>query len=323
VSPPLAWLTVVAALASMAINQLLLPALGPDAKRTLLTPLERWGVFATNLAAIAGLIALGFGLLVFVRFSTQFSLGQRLGLAGFAGAFLLSIGLATVFERQQTTAENVIFAIATAQVVIGLLSTHAARTAPSKYRRAVALFCAAMAGCVLLSQLLQVCSQIRLELWLTQAQRAVQAVGEACYLVLLVALTPLVLPTGGDLRSRLSRMAGFFVLPMTLGGLYLAERTLQHDYALLLYHAQRVTLLIDSYPRAYSVPLALVLSAGFAGALGPHANRRQAAAGALLLLAAGYAPFAPGRLLASVLGALLIARSIVASGQPDVDRTLG
>ena len=42
-NPTLAWLTVFAALTSMAINQLLLPALGPDAKRTLLTPLERWG----------------------------------------------------------------------------------------------------------------------------------------------------------------------------------------------------------------------------------------------------------------------------------------
>src|SRR5689334_19492856 len=80
-SPPLAWLAVVAALASMTINQLLLPALGPEAKRALLGPLERWGVFATNLSAIAGLIALGFGLLVFVRYSQQFALRQRLLLA--------------------------------------------------------------------------------------------------------------------------------------------------------------------------------------------------------------------------------------------------
>jgi len=318
-NPPLAWLTVFAALASMAINQLLLPALGPDAKRALLTPLERWGVFATNLAAIAGLIALGFGLLVFVRFSQQFPLRQRLLLTAFAAVFLVSIALATLFERQQTTAENVLFAIAAAQVLIGLLGTAAARGAPNAHRRVVGLLCSAMGTSVLMSQLLQIGAQVRLDLWITQGQRIMQAIGEGCYLVLLLTVTPLVLPSGNDLRSRLARMAGFFLLPLALGGLYLAERTLQHDYALLLYHAQRVTLLIDSYPRAYSVPLALALAAGLAGALGPHAGRRQAAAGALLLLASGFAPFSPGRLLASVLGVLLISRSIIASGQPEAE----
>jgi hypothetical protein len=138
--------------------------------------------------------------------------------------------------------------------------------------------------------------------------------------MLLLAVTPLALPNGNDLRSRLARTTGFFLLPLALGGLYMAERTLQHDYALLLYHAQRVTLLIDSYPRAYSVPLALALAAGLSGGLGPHAGRRQAAAGTLLLLASGYAPFSPGRLLASVLGVLLIARSIIASSQPDAEK---
>ena len=320
-SPPLAWLTVLAALTSMALNQVLLPALGPDARRLVLDPLERWGVFATNLSAIAGLIALGFGLLVFVRFSQQIGLRQRLLLSGFAAAFLLNIALAALFERQQTTNANVMFAIGAGQVLIGLLGTSAARAAPGAHRRLVGLLCAAMAASVLGSQLLQVSSELRLDmLWLSQGQRVLQAIGEACYLLLLLSVTPLVLPSGNDLRSRLARTAGFFLLPLALGGLYLAERALQHDYALLLYHAQRVTLLIDSYPRAYSVPLALVLAAGLSGGLGPQAGRRQAAAGALLLLASGYAPFSPGRLLASVLGVLLIARSIIASGQPDGER---
>ena len=39
-------------------------------KRMMLRQLDRWGVFAANLAAVAGLIALGFGLLAFVRYNT-------------------------------------------------------------------------------------------------------------------------------------------------------------------------------------------------------------------------------------------------------------
>jgi hypothetical protein len=319
-SPPLTWLTVLAALVSLVINQLLLPALGPDVKTEVLLPVAKSGAFATNLAATSGLIALGFGLLVFVRFSQQFELRQRLLLTMFSAAFLLSIALATLFEQQQTTAEGVLLAIAAAQVLIGLLGTSAARSAPSVYRRAVGLLCSAMGASVLCSQLLQVISQRRLDAWMSPTQHGLQLLGETCYLVLLLVLTPLVLPSGADLRSRLARMTGFFLLPVGLGGLYLAERTHQHDYALLLYHAQRVTMWIDAYPRAYSVPLALALAAGIAGGLGPHAGRRQAAAGTLLLLASGYAPYSPGRLLTSVLGVLLISRSIIASGQPDAER---
>ena len=98
------------------------------------------------------------------------------------------------------------------------------------------------------------------------------------------------------MRSRWARLVGFFVLPIALGSLYMAERALQNDYALLLYHAQRVTLFIDIWPRLYAVPIGLALSGSVAALVARDAAGRQAAAGVLLLLGSGYAPHAPGPL---------------------------
>ena len=100
--------------------------------------LDQAGAFATNLSAIAGLLALGFGLLAFVRFSPMIALRQRLMFAAFSGIFLPSIAMSTLFERQRTTAETVLFAMGAAQVLIGLCGTAAARVSESRYGRALA-----------------------------------------------------------------------------------------------------------------------------------------------------------------------------------------
>jgi hypothetical protein len=95
---------------------------------------------------------------------------------------------------------------------------------------------------------------------------------------------------------------------------------LDNDYALLLYHAQRVTLFIDSWPRLYAVPIALALASSLAAVLATDPVRRQAAAGTLLLLSSGYAPHAPGRLLTLTLALLLIARAVIAPSQAEEPR---
>ena len=119
------------------------------------------------------------------------------------------------------------------------------------------------------------------------------------------------------MRSRVARLAGFFLLPIALGSMYLAERVLQNDYALLLYHAQRVTLFIDSWPRLYAIPIGLALAGSTAALLASDQAAKQAAAGVLLLIGSGYAPHAPGRLLTSTLALVLIARAIIAPTQSE------
>jgi hypothetical protein len=318
-APPLAWLAALAALSAMAINQVLVPALNMPGKRVILRQLDRWGVFAGNLAAVAGLIALCFGLLAFVRYNTVINLRKRLLLGTFASIFLPTIALAVLFERQRTTAQLVLFAIGSAHVLGAIACTAAAAAAPSRYARVMAVLGAAMAALALCSQLLQVLSQLELQFWQVQAQQIAQGLGEVCYLGLLVGMTRLILPMERDRRSRIARLLAFFLLPVLLGALYLAERALDNDYALLLYHAQRVTLFIDSWPRLYAVPIALAAAGSFAAFFATDPVRKQAAAGVLLLLGSGYTPHAPGRLLTSALALVIIARALIAPGQPQSD----
>jgi hypothetical protein len=318
--PPLAWLAAVAALSAMAINQVIVPALNGVGRRTLLRELERAGAFAANLAAVAGLIAICFGLLAFIRYNTAISLRKRVFLGVFAAMFFLpTIAFAVLFDRQRTTTQLVLFAIGGAHVLGAIVCTAAASAATTRYARAMALLGAAMAACALSAQLLQVLSQVELQVWQVQAQQLTQGVGEICYLGLLVGMTRLVLPMERDTRSRFARLLAFFLLPMMLGALYLAERVLDNDYALLLYHAQRVTLFIDSWPRLYAVPIGLATASSFAAWFATDPIRKQAAAGVLLLLGSGYTPHAPGRLLTSALALVVIARALIAPRQRDTD----
>jgi hypothetical protein len=318
--PPLAWLAALAALSAMALNQVLVPALNGAGRRTMLRELDRFGAFAANLAAVSGLIAICFGLLAFVRYNTVISVRKRVFLGTFAAMFFLpTIALAVLFDRQRTTTQLVLLAIGGAHVLGAIVCTAAASAAPTRYARVMAWLGAAMAACALSSQLLQMLAQLELQVWQVQAQQVLQGIGEICYLGLLVGMTRLVLPMERDTRSRLARLLALFLLPVILGGLYLAERVLDNDYALLLYHAQRVTLFIDSWPRLYAVPIALAAAGSLAAWFGTDPIRRQAAAGVLLLLGSGYTPHAPGRLLTSALALVVIARALIAPGQRDAD----
>jgi hypothetical protein len=312
-SPPLAWLAAFAALAALVVNQVLLPALNSAGKRAMLRDIERWGAFASNLTAISSLIAFGFGFTAFLRFTTVIPLRKRLLLAGSAGVFLVAVARAMLLERQATTAQTVLFALGAAHVLSSLVCGAAAGAAHSRYARVMAIAGSSLAIFALLGQLVQTAAQLGISLIVQlRAQEIVQALGEVCYLVLLIGMARWVLPAGLDTRSRVSRLVALFVLPIALGGMYLAERALQRDYALFLYHAQRVTLFIDTWPRLYAVPIALALASSIAAAIGNNPTRKQGAAGLLLLLGSGFAPHAPGRLLTSVLAMILIARSLIA-----------
>jgi hypothetical protein len=310
-TPPLCWMSALSALCAMLISQILVPALSGTSPREFLFALGRWGDFATNLAAISGLTALCFGLYAFVRHSTRVGLRLRLMLAGFAGIFLPTIALSTLFERQRTTTQIVVYALGAAYVLGTLVNTAAARVRRQLFPRCVALLAATMSTLTLVAQALQLVSRTHLSVWQLQAFELLLALGELCYLGLLLSLSALVLPARATRRDRLARLLSFAVVPAVLISLYLAERTLQNEYALLLYHAQRVNLFIDTWPRLYSAPLAVAVAAVLAGGLSGDALRRQGAAGLCLLLSAGFSPHAPGRLLSLALALVLIARTVI------------
>lgn len=311
-APPLTWLSALSALIAMAIGHVLVPALSDPSQRELAFRLGRWGDFAVNLAAISGLIALSFGLYAFVRYSTVISLRQRLLLAGFAGIFEPTIAIATVFERQRTTTQIVLFALGAAYVVGTMVNSAAARARENRYARGVAVLAAAMAMMTMIAQVLRLMTRSQLEPWKLQAFEVFFAGGELAYLLLLLGLCPLAIPGRHGLRNRVGRIAIFFFTPVFLGGLYLAERQLRSDYTLLLYHAQRVNLFIDEWPQLYSVPLAMGTAVAIGGALSSDPVRRQGAAALCLLVAAGFSPHAPGRLLSLTLALILVARTVIA-----------
>ncbi|MDH5671577.1 MAG: hypothetical protein OEZ06_05465 [Myxococcales bacterium] len=320
--PPLAWLAALSAFAAMAINQVLLPAFSDPANRTALLRLARWGDFATNLATVAGLIALSFGLVAFIRHSTAVSLRQRLLLASFSGMFVPAIAVATLFERQRTTAQIVLFAIGAAHVLGFIVNASAARSSEQRVAKAVAVMAATLSALTLVAQALHESTRVTLGSWQLMAYRAISGTGEIFHLLLLLGLSLLVLPPRQSARDRLSRAAAFFLLPVVLGSLYAAERHLPSDYTLLLYHAQRVNLFIDSFPRLYSIPLGLALSAVLAAGISDNSARRQGGAALFLLVSSAHAPHAPGRLLTLALAMVLIARTVLAppSAQPATAR---
>lgn len=323
-TPPLTWLAVVAGLGAMLVNQLLLPALNDPERRALLHRLTAYGTFATNLATLAGSCALGFGLLAFVRYSSVMSLWQRVLLGWFGGfVFLPTLAIAVVLENTQTTTQTVLFAFGAAQILAITVTMSAVRSAEQRLPRVIARFASAMAFFALLSQVLLMTSRLELRGWqlLATLQRTFQYIGEVSYLLLLASMTLLLMPTRSDSRARAGRLLGFFVLPIVLGLFYLAERVLANDYALLLYHAQRVTLFIDSWPRLYSAPIGLALAGCVSAIAGGTPVMRQAAAGVLLLIGSGYAPHAPGRLLTWTLAMVLIARAIIAPTHVAADDT--
>ena len=119
-------------------------------------------------------------------------------------------------------------------------------------------------------------------------------------------------PSSFGIRKFVARAAGLGVLLGCLYVVWVAQRGWRGDYAVLLYNAQRVNLLLDRAPLLYAIPFCLLLSAATTALLNGGGARVQCAAAMLLLFASGYAPRAPGRLLTMTLGFVLLARAVAA-----------
>jgi hypothetical protein len=312
-NPPLIFLCAAAALCAAAIQNTAMPLMTADtAYRTALRPLDQAGSFAANLAAISGIIALGFALLGLAKRVTWVGLPRRFSLAAFSGIFLASMTVAVLFDRQRTTTQGVLFAFAAASVLTSLLHGIAFRAGHGVAVRALAANATIMAAAALCAQLLQLWSETTLAAWHLSALNIARTVGEVAYLAVLVSAAFVVLPEPGTRAGGIGRMLGGVALVATMIGLIVAERALGRDYALVLYQNQRVSAWIDTLPSVYALPLAIAFAGSVAGLVGGDMQKRQGACGLLLLLSSGYAPPAPGRLLTLTLGLALLASVIIA-----------
>ncbi len=312
--PALSFVACLAAFTGMAISRLIVPALNGRAPRSLLLRIDRWGDFATNLGAIAALVALSVALLAFVRMPACAGLRLRLSVAGLAGLFLPTMALATFFSREHTTAQMVLLGIAAANLLAIVVAANAVRFAPSMLTRSVAMAGAVTAFFALASQAAETFAPRALSAWYVGLAAALRGIGEAGYVVVLLGGAALAYPREPGARDALARTAGLFLFCVLASAFYVARATMGDDFALLLHHSQRVAGLIDTLPVAYGLPLCAAVAGAVAGLLARDGLRAQAAAGVLLMVSAGYAPRAPDRLLALTLAIALIARAIAASG---------
>lgn len=309
IAPPLAGMCAMAALCAMALNQVALPTLPGGPKHALFSVLGQAGRFSANLAVIAGSIALLASAIGALRAPAFTSLRRRVLLVMFLTLLLRAVVIATLFERDETTRENVYLAVGAANVLCIFAGMAVLNGARSGLARMLASIATALPTLSMLAITLELMADLSFDPWKRQAHQLLSATGELSYLALLLASAVLIVPRELRPRAAFARAVGFAVLTLSLLGLYQAQRSLQSDYAVLVYHAQRVGLLLDRWPLAYALPFGVGLGGAISAVLVGGA-RAQAGTAILLIFSAGYSPQAPGRLLCMTLGFVLLSRAI-------------
>lgn len=319
-TPLLGMLAVVGALLDLAINRFAVRTLGGVLEHPTLVTLSRWGELPRNLAAVCGLVALTLALLSVLRTPEHAPVRRRLSIAGFAGIFLPTTALATLLPAERTSTQIVLFGTGAANVLAVLLGlTAARRTAPAGIRAGLALVAvsAFFAFVSLVVSLLQPLPHSAMGVTVAMTMRRI---GEVTFLLAPLAIGASVLPRAATLRARIALGAGVlaFGATLALGWWGLAE--LRGDFAVVLYGAARVELLLEQAPMAYVLLFAAAIGIGTAALASGDAAHRQAGAGVLLLVAAGFAARSPGRLLMLVLAVALLARACIALAERLADQ---
>jgi hypothetical protein len=210
------------------------------------------------------------------------------------------------------TREQIYFGVVSANLIgMAVGSTAVVRTRGWLLRMLAAAI-TALAVFNILVIALEFVPDAQLDPWARQAAFVTKAAGEVTYLLLLFAAFPLLVPRGLRARDLLARSVGFAVFVLSMYAQRKVQHALRADYGLLLYSAQRVSLILDRWPFAYALPFCLVLSAVTTALLSGGSARIQAASGLLAIFAAGYATRAPGRLLSLSIGFMLLARALIA-----------
>lgn len=312
VVPPVAILAALAALVSMALNQLALPGLGAGTHAAQFPKLAQAARFSANLAVTSGLITLvscvSWALLGLPRLPLR---RQLIVLSG-SGVLAHIAVSALLFDPLAASRTQIYFGVAAANLIGMAVGSAAVSSTRGPFLRLIALAITALAALNLLTVVLDFAPDAQLDPWMHRAMLICKGAGEVVYLLLLLSAFPLLVPRGLRMRALVARSLGFAVLVMTFYAQLTAEHHLHADYALLLYSAQRVSLWLDRYPMAYAVPFCLLLSASITGLLNGGAVRLQAASGMLLIFSAGYATRAPGRLLSLAIGFMVLARALIA-----------
>lgn len=311
-APLLAGLAAVASLVDTLVSRLAAPTLASRTPLAVTRAILATGDVAMNLAAVAGLVALG-GVLVEVLRRGRFgSLFHRLTVAGFAGVFLPSVALSAALPRAHTTPQLVIVTTGAAFVLAVLFGMSALPArCPLPLRVAVGLVTLGAAASLLATLMLYAP-------WLRRhgggefGAALLAHVAELAWLA-----TPLcaALALRPELRSRRGRVA--LVAALAVGtalslGFRLLRTVARGQLGDVLYYAFRVQLALETAPLVYTIGVTLAVMLAVVALLARESWRRQLGAAVLLLVAAGVTPRMPGTLLMFVLGASMLGRLALA-----------
>ncbi|MCA9580701.1 MAG: hypothetical protein KC416_02835 [Myxococcales bacterium] len=312
--PVLGLLAATAAVADLGFSRIALPTLVGTMDRDTLLHLNRLADIPRNVAAVAGIVALTLGVVSLVSLPGPAAIARRLGLAGFSGLFLPMITVATFLPSEQTTRMFVFSSIVAANFLTVLTGFAAARrTAPRGLRLGIiAASVAFVSGfvafvCQLLPGLARIDAVARLGHTLAQ-------IGEVAFLAapLLIGFT--ILPR--ILRKPRWLILGIsFLLGGALGALLLWVLWRTPDVPTVLYGAFGLRGLEAKWALLYAVPITLAITVSVLSLTSTDRALRQVGAGICLLVAAGFAPTTPVRLLMMTAGMVFLARSSIALGE--------
>lgn len=311
-APLLAYLAAAAAIVDLVVNRWWIRSLDQESSRDLQFDLQLWGSLPRNLAAIAGVVALAAALITFVRLPGYAPIRRRLSLAAFAGIFLPTVTLATMLPREYTSVQLVVFGIGAGNVLAILAAlTSLRRPGPVGLRVALAIASVSSltAMLALLFGLMEGYSEI-VALGVLLLRRACEALWLAIPFVVAVSILPRIEEMRA--RERLALGGGAVAAMFAAAALTSAAIALREDFAIVLYGAFRVEWALDVWPLVYLVPIGVYAGVAATALLARSPATRQVGAALLLLLCAGQAPRAPGRLLAMVLGVTILARAAIA-----------
>lgn len=311
VVPPVATLAALSALVSMALNQVALPGLGAGTTEQF-PALTQAARFCANLSVTSGLVTLISCVSWALLGAPRLPLRRQLSVFVCAGALVHIALSAMLFDPLAASRVQIYFGVAAANLIGMSAGSAAISSTRGPFMRLIAFAITALAFLNLTTAVLDVLPDSQLDPWTHYAMIACKSAGEIVYIFLLFAAFPLLVPRGLRMRALVARSIGFAVLVFTFYLHLSAYHGLRADFGLLVYSAQRVSLILDRWPLAYAVPFCLLLSAAVTGLLNGGAVRVQAASGMLLIFSAGYATRAPGRLLTLAIGFMLLARALVA-----------
>lgn len=322
-APALALLATCAALFELMLGRVgwhgLTELAGPETVRVM----GRWARLPRNLAAVAGLVTLVFGLLHYLRFPGLASIGRRLAVAAVAGIFVPSILVATFLPHASLRPGLVLFGLFASNVLVTLLGLSALG-----YRGPAAVRVAIIALTITTTFSLLVLGIARLaEIqggpwgWLAaMVQRnptttqvvnlGLRHLGELAWhaVPLAIAWTTIVGEPAERTKARVGTGLALAVV-VVAAVLALATSVGGHRFPLVMFGSFGWMLLVDQIPAVYAISIGAAIAGGIVGLSRSRPEAQQLSMGGLLWLCAGYAPHTPVRLLYLVLAGVLLVRA--------------